>query len=355
MSKKVCLLTDRLSSGGAEKMVGNLSISLTKYGYDVTIVSMRNDINYDYEGTLYNFGEIKAKYSKIKSLIKFKNYFKTQKFDVILDHRVRMYWFKEFMFSNFVFKNNLVIYCVHHFKLSLYFPCSSIPFLAKQTLVKNRFFVAVSKEVKDQIKNKLNLESQIIYNYPIITENDKTNNLDFEYIIAVGRLEKIKQFDKLINSYNASKLPKANIKLLIFGEGSQRQYLEHVINEKALESKVILKGFNGHINNFIKESKALVMTSESEGFPMVLIEALSLKTPVVSFNCKSGPSEIIQNEVNGLLVKNQDTLEMTKALNRLLDDAFYKSLKTNLEYNNVPFSEEKILQQWTALIDKYSA
>ncbi|MBP0903652.1 glycosyltransferase [Mariniflexile gromovii] len=356
MSKKICLLTDRLSSGGAEKMVGNLSISLAKKNYDVTIVSMRDDIKYDYKGNLYNFGEVKAKNSRLKSLIKFKNYFETQNFDVILDHRVRMHWFKEFMFSNFVFKNNLVVYCVHHFKLSLYFPCSSIPFLSKRTLVKNRVFVSVSKEVRDQVKKKLNFDSQIIYNYPIFkNEEVKINNLGFDYIIAVGRLEKIKQFDVLINSYSASKLSKANIKLLIFGEGSQRYHLESLIKEKNLESSIILKGFHSNVNPFIKQAKALVMTSESEGFPMVLIEALSLKTPVVSFDCKSGPNEIIQNEVNGILVKNQDALAMTNALNKLLDNEFYKSLKAHLENNNLLFTEEKILNQWVELLDAHIA
>ena len=110
MIKKICLLTDSLNSGGAEKMVSNLSFSLSKKGYQVFIVSMMDEITYPFAGELFNFGKIKLSNTKIKSFLKFKRYFKTQQFDVILDHRVRTVFFKELLFSKIVFKNYKVIY-----------------------------------------------------------------------------------------------------------------------------------------------------------------------------------------------------------------------------------------------------
>ncbi|SHG49430.1 glycosyltransferase [Winogradskyella jejuensis] len=350
MAKKVCLLIDRLASGGAEKMVANLSQSLVDNNYDVTIVIMRDDVKYDFKGQLYNFGKIKASHTKYKAFQLFKAYFKAQKFDIIIDHRVRMHWLKELLFAKFVFRKFRVVYCVHHFDLSLYFPLVSVPFLAKQTLVSNKQIVAVSKMAKEEMSRQLGLNSRVIYNYPI-KEDVSEIKLEFKYIIAIGRLEKIKQFDVLIEAYKTSKLPTNNINLLIFGEGSQSDYLQSIITENNLEELVSLKGFDVNVASYLKGAQALVMTSKSEGFPMVLIEAIQHKTPVISFDCKSGPSEIIEHGINGILVEDQKKAEFVAAINKLTDEDFYSKLVDNLEAYNSPFTEENTIQQWIDVIE----
>jgi hypothetical protein len=75
MIRKVCLLVGQLSSGGAEKVGANMSISLSKKGYDVTVVTMTNFIDYKYEGQLYNFGVIKEKYNRLQAFLKFRKFF----------------------------------------------------------------------------------------------------------------------------------------------------------------------------------------------------------------------------------------------------------------------------------------
>ena len=96
------------------------------------------------------------------------------------------------------------------------------------------------------------------------------------------------------------------------------------------------------------------MSSLSEGFPMVLIEALDLKTPVISFDCNSGPNEIIQHEINGLLVKDQNSEKLIEAMERLvLDEVFYKKIKNNLESMCNQFTEELIIETWIKLLDEF--
>lgn len=350
MAKKIALLIDRLNSGGAEKMVANLSKSFVAKGYDVTTIIMRDDVAYAFDGQLYNFGKIKAGNSKFKALQLLKSFIKTQNFNVIFDHRVRMFWLKEFVLSKFVFKNCRVIYVVHHYLLSKYFPTVKFPFLSKQTLVKNREIIAVSKAAQTKIKQRFNINSELIYNYPE-TKKVNTIKLHYKYIIAVGRLEKIKQFDVLIDCYQKSQLHQQNIKLLIFGEGSEKEYLQDLINKNQLQDNITLKGFNVNVASYIKSAQALVMTSKAEGFPMVLIEAIQLKTPVISFDCKSGPSEIIKNGINGLLVKDQNVEDMISKLNKLLDENICNDLMSNLETYNLPFTEERIIEQWIAKIE----
>ena len=174
----------------------------------------------------------------------------------------------------------------------------------------------------------------------------------YAYIIAVGRLVKMKQFDVLIKSYKNTQLLDKNIKLLIFGEGEEKENLQSQINSLGLHSFVLLKGFNQNVSSYIKQAKALVLSSKFEGFPMVLIEALTLKTPMIAFNCKSGPAEIIKHEINGLLVENQNQEALSKAMNTLvLNDEFYYQIKTNIEKLSNPFSEEIIIEQWINLVE----
>ncbi|MEN3322627.1 glycosyltransferase [Mariniflexile soesokkakense] len=357
MIKKICLLTDSLGSGGAEKMVSNLAISLSEKGYTVTVVTMIDVVVYPYKGSLYNFGKIKNS-NKLRSFFKFKSFFKTQQFDVILDHRVRSNFIKEFIFSKIIFKNEKVIYCVHHFNLELYFPLVNVPWLSRSTFVKNRGIVAVSKEIQKKISQRLGLESHVIYNYAILNSIGVHSDLDIlsnsNYIIGVGRLTDIKQFNVLIKSYKDSKLIGHGIKLLILGEGVEKRNLNKLINDLHLNAFVKLMGFKSNALAYIQKAKALVLTSKSEGFPMVLIEALSLKTPVISFDCKSGPAEIIKHEENGLLVDNQNADMLTESLNKLLlNDAFYKKIKGNLNQSSNPFSEENNIQKWIDLLRKF--
>jgi glycosyltransferase involved in cell wall biosynthesis len=355
MSKKICLLTDSLGSGGAERMVSNLSISLSKRGCQIYIVSMIDSIIYPYSGELYNFGEIKKNSNRLSSFLKFRKFFKEQKFDIIIDHRIRPNFIKEFIFSKTVFNNHQLIYCVHHFELSLYFPCIHFPWLSKFSLVRNRKIIAVSKAIQNEIEKDLRLSSEVIYNYVLVDESKKSNYINAlsatEYIIGVGRLTKSKQFDVLIKGYNSSDLPKNNIKLLILGDGVERENLNQLINDLNLNAFVELIGFKKNAFEYIEKAKALVLTSKSEGFPMVLIEALTLKTPIVSFDCKSGPSEIIEHNKNGLLVENQNLQELTKSLNKLLlDDVFYEKIKENFNKSNHSFTEEIAIQNWMKII-----
>jgi N-acetylgalactosamine-N,N'-diacetylbacillosaminyl-diphospho-undecaprenol 4-alpha-N-acetylgalactosaminyltransferase len=355
MNKRVCLLIDSLSSGGAEKMVSNLSFSLSNLDYEVSIVSMNDEIVYPYSGELFNFGKIKKTNSKLNSFFKFKNYFKTGNFDVIIDHRVRRKFLKELVFSKIIFKNKKLVYCVHHYDLSLYFPCSRIPWLSKFTLVKNKKIIVVSKEIQNILNRTFQLDSKVIYNYVIIHDLKPDENSEIssnnEYIVGVGRLTKIKQFDVLIKCYKDSKLSQSGINLLILGDGPEKNSLNQLIGDLNLTEFVKLKGFKENSIEWIKKAKALILSSKSEGFPMVLIEALAIKTPVVSFDCKSGPGEIISHEKNGLLVEDQNALLMTEALNKLLNSGFYKKIKKNINSDLNPFSEEKLIKKWVDLIE----
>ncbi|MBD0824318.1 glycosyltransferase [Aestuariibaculum marinum] len=349
MNKKLCILTDSLSNGGAERVASNMSVSLANKGYNITVVSMQSNISYAYEGELYNFGKVKEANNKLKAFLKFRDFFKNENFDVIIDHRVRNNFFKELLFSKLIFNKSKVIYCIHSYLLSYSFSYMCFPRLARLPHVKNRIFVSVCNEVNRNLEQQLGIKSKTIYNYLKLGRD-----IDFEkenYIIGVGRLTKIKQFDKLILAYNESELPKKSVGLRILGNGEEKENLKKMINNLELNKKVKLISFKNDPKALISKAMCLVLVSEFEGFGMVLLEALNLGTPVISYNCKSGPSEIIQHEINGLLVENKNKEELIKAMNKLvLDEEFYNQIKLNTSCGLEKFSEEQVIAQWETLL-----
>ncbi|MFI1770926.1 glycosyltransferase [Thalassobellus citreus] len=356
MNKKICLLTDSLSSGGAEKMVANLSASFVKRGYVVTVVSMTNFIDYQFKGELYNFGIVKEENNKLKAFLKFNFFFKKNKFDYIIDHRVRTNFFKELLLSKLVFRKHNVMYCVHSYYLPFYFSFINTPWLSRLPHVKKKSFVSVSNEIRKHLKSKLDINSSTIYNF--INADDlliskESIEVSYEnYIIAVGSLKKLKQFDKLLNSYQASELWKKGVKLIILGDGPEKENLKLQISNLQLEDFVELLPFTKKPQKLISNAKALVLTSKVEGFPMVLLEAVSLDTPIIAFDCKSGPSEIIVNDKNGVLVENQNEEQLSIALNKLLlNKTYYNKIKKNMHEGLDKFSEETIIQKWIHLIE----
>ncbi len=143
-----------------------------------------------------------------------------------------------------------------------------------------------------------------------------------EYICAIGRFNTAKRFDLLIRAYAAASLAP---KLVILGEGPLRGEFETLIEQLALKDKVILPGFHANPYPFIKHCKFFVLSSQREGFPNGLAEALILEKAVVATDCKSGPKEILDpmfhppvNDVHqgefGILIPVNDENALARAL-----------------------------------------
>lgn len=125
-------------------------------------------------------------------------------------------------------------------------------------------------------------------------------------IICIGRLEKQKGYDLLIDSIIKFK-PNVDCKIDIYGEGSEFEYLTNKIRQHDLSRLIELKGFCDNIKNVIKDYDLFILSSRHEGFPNAMLEALSNGVPAWSVNCKGGINEII-NRKNGRIFNNTDEL-----------------------------------------------
>ena len=126
--------------------------------------------------------------------------------------------------------------------------------------------------------------------------------------------------------------------------------LQQLIDEKKLNDTTHLNAPTHHIGREYVNSSLLVMSSNYEGFPMVMIEAMACGLPVVTFDFKCGPKDIIRPGENGLLVPNGDIQGLADAMMQVMDDeAYRKRLSANARQIVSTYSEEAVMSQWAHL------
>jgi N-acetylgalactosamine-N,N'-diacetylbacillosaminyl-diphospho-undecaprenol 4-alpha-N-acetylgalactosaminyltransferase len=178
--------------------------------------------------------------------------------------------------------------------------------------------------------------------------------IKYQYIVAAGRLNKLKAFDVLIRSFHRAKIEK-NIKLVIIGEGEERQKLESLINDLDLCGSVKLLGLKSNPFKYMYNAKFLVSTSTYEGSPNVVIEALYCGVPVIATDCPTGPSEIIRNNHNGILVPVNDIDKISNAINNLCSDKIlYNMLKVNAKGSVNSYQNDIICKEWLTFLNSES-
>ena len=193
------------------------------------------------------------------------------------------------------------------------------------------------------VNNPLNLKEMII---------DKHNNKNIEEknILAVGRLNRQKGFDRLIKAF--SHLERKDWKLAIIGEGSERSNLEKLISDLNLEDYVSMPGRTKAIEKWYQKSSIFVLSSRTEGFPNVLCEAMAYGCACVSFDCSAGPNEIITDKVDGYLVKNGDINALSAKIDFLINNLEERrrigkeamKISDRLNIDNIMSSWDKIIE-----------
>lgn len=184
--------------------------------------------------------------------------------------------------------------------------------------------------------------------------DDGVKSSDACRVIAVGRLDYQKGFDRLIDAWALVRKDGRfdDWRLDIFGQGEWKDMLDRKIRTLGVEESARLNAPVKDIAAEYAESSMLVMSSHYEGFPMVMVEAMSAGLPVVTFDYKCGPKDIIDDGRNGLLVKEGDIRGLADAMMSLMaSPATLKRMSAEARKVTERFSEEKVMGMWVRLYE----
>jgi len=221
--------------------------------------------------------------------------------------------------------------------------------------------IALSKGVKIDLINRYRINENKIFivNNPVDLQyinnqqgknNDLLNHIKNKkegefHIISIGRLVEQKGYDLLIRAFSLLKID--NIYLTILGEGRERESLEKLVNFLNITDKVFIQGYcdNPYVNLY--HSDLFVLSSRWEGFGHVIVEAMACETPVIAFNCNSGPSEIIENNINGILCFPESINELSDAIKNIYENQHLKGLIVKNALKNMQkYDHNKIANEY---------
>ena len=172
-------------------------------------------------------------------------------------------------------------------------------------------------------------------------------------IVAAGRLQRQKGFDLLIDAFApiAARHPEWEVR--IYGGGPEKAALKALIEKRGLQGRVRLMGPTRELGPALAAGGLFALSSRWEGFGLVIVEAMSRGLPVVSFDCPRGPSDILTDGVDGLLVPAQDTAALGGALERLIDDpAARRAMGAAAVERARDYDGDVIAARWAALLDE---
>ena len=216
-----------------------------------------------------------------------------------------------------------------------------------------------TREIKDWFKD-YNKSLHIIRNPVIITRENIEAEPEIKLpsgklIVAMGQLIEQKGFDLLLQVFARIHKSHQDWKLIILGTGQLLDELKQMSIRLGIDKSVHIPGRVENPFSIFSRCDLFVLSSRYEGFPNALLEAMACGLPVISYDCHSGPGEMIKDNVNGLLVPPNDLDDLEDAIKRLInDDKLRASLGREAMKVQDRFSLEKVMDQWNDLLPKCS-
>lgn len=360
---RVLMIIDGLPGGGAEKVLLTLSQGLIADGHRVSLFSLRSVCDYalpagiDYQAIV---DKCKTPWRKLTELSRRAKTLDAAimlaeqaggAFDLVISH---LHKTDRIVARSRVLPQEKVWFCLHGIFSQSYLGHRSgfsraFKRLKIAKVYQHRNIVAVSQAVLTDMTREFSVtpaKATVIYNPFDIggiqqLASEPCDMAGQDYLIHVGRLHPNKRHDRLLRSYARSGI---QAPLLLLGQGSDSAVnrLKNLAAELNIADRVIMKGFTANPYPYIKHARLLVLSSDSEGFGNVLVEALICQTPVVSTRCPGGPAEILTGELaRGLAEMNEQSL----------------AEKIHFIYENPPVINQQLLESYgiTAICRKYAA
>jgi glycosyltransferase involved in cell wall biosynthesis len=220
---------------------------------------------------------------------------------------------------------------------------------ARHVIVQTEYTLGWLQDCCPQARGRV-IPNPVVYPLPAAAPRQGPDSVVDEtrcVVLAVGRLDEQKGFDQLLAAFAALAPRFPEWDLVILGEGAERERLESQCDGLGLAGRVHLPGRAGNPGDWYQRADLYVMSSRFEGFPNTLAEAMAHGLPAVSFDCETGPREIVRHEEDGLLVPRDDPEALAAALDRMMADA---TLRAQFSERAVEvrerFSVHRVARQW---------
>ncbi|MCX7641044.1 MAG: glycosyltransferase [Elusimicrobiales bacterium] len=361
---KIVFLFENFDIGGVEKLYINLSEYFLKKFQEMKIYFLVEN----------NKGELLEKVSSFtkpitfqKSYKKFNEIVKEINPDIIFATKGNL--LKYPLYSKFVggFKDFKLVASLHNPLKSQGFSFLTVIKRIIGAIILYRLtslIITISESMKEEIINYTKIDNRkikVIYNPVIKNDIEILSNefidIGYDYFIAVGRLHYQKGYDLMFKIFRRFllKYPEySNLKLIILGDGEEREKIEKLLKELNLKDNVVLQGAELNPYKFIRRAKALLLTSRYEGFPSVLIESSYLGVPFIAYDCKFGPNEIYKYLDWGYLVEYGNEEKFVKSMYNVVKNRFYneKPDKKKFDIFNIDYSANEYFRVFKSLLNE---
>ena len=211
-------------------------------------------------------------------------------------------------------------------------------------------FVVLTHEDAEAWKGYDNLH--VIHNM-LSFETPEVSTCMEKRVIAVGRLDFQKKFDRLVDIWALVNKECPEWRLDIFGQGPDKENLQKQIHSLGLENVITINPPTKQIGREYRQSSVFAMTSTYEGLPMTLLEAISYGLPCIAYSFPCGPRDIIEDGINGYIIEEGDKEKFAQRLVELMkNDELRQEMSRNAKESSRKYSVENIMEQWLALFSK---
>lgn len=355
MGKHIAFLIMNFSNGGGtERVTSVIANNLSKRGYTVSVISCREGENCRFfiekDVTLYSLhGEMSpnAVLRKLDTVSELQKFVVEHSIDVMVAVDVALYLYLWPLQKKHLCK------CIAWEHFNYYIANNRLVKFSRKVAASNADCVIVLGK-NDLINYKTHYKKinriEYIYN-PIALSMEKKTSMDKKRVIAVGRLSRQKGFDLLLDAWKIVEAKNMDWALDIFGEGVLKESLQQQIENLGLKN-AHLRGYAKDIEEEYVNSSIFALSSRYEGFVLVLMEAQAKALPCVSFNCKEGPAETIDDGVNGYLVEEGNVVAFAERLlnlmnNKELRDSFSEKARKDLNR----FDTTAVIGKWERILE----
>jgi glycosyltransferase involved in cell wall biosynthesis len=366
-NNKITFLISTLSGGGAEGVCVGIANSFVENGWivDLVVLNLKNEAYLSRLSNKVNLIVLNVNHARYSSFPLLKYIYKN-KIETILVFNYELSVVLVILRLVLRLKIKIISRSISTFsaKMMQFFKLSYWDRFIVAPLIKvfyHRvdYVINQSNGMRDDLislYSHLNEKSSVIFN-PIpahlidfANKNDLSKIEKENYLLCIGRLEKLKGFHHAIKAFAGIVEKYPYLRLKIVGKGSEEKNLKQIAIDYSVADRVDFEGFTKEIIPYYLHARVTILPSLYEGYPNVLIESISMNTPVIAFDCPSGPNEIIVDGRNGYLVKNQDVEDLRKKMLNFPYDKFdYRDLVNSIKKNHI----QKVFKRYEEVINSF--